>query len=112
MARNRLAATRLAKVVPAQVMTGSPAQSASLAEVWDFARLDQKLDAALNRGDGYSLGLREPVALDRHQPGDGSGRGSAAYRACIHLFRSPTSSAPLADDTKASTKPLPFQRAP
>ena len=52
----------------------------------DFARLDQKLDAALNRDDGYSLGLREPIALDRHQPGDGSGRGSAAYRACIHLF--------------------------
>ena len=28
----------------------------------DFPRLDQKSDAVLNRGDGYSLGLREPAA--------------------------------------------------
>ena len=29
----------------------------------DFARLDQKLDAALNRGDGYGLGLRSTGRL-------------------------------------------------
>ena len=54
----------------------------------------------------------ESVASDRHQPGDGSGGRRAADRPRIHLFRSPSPSAPLADDAKASAKPLPLQRAP
>ena len=55
----------------------------------DFACIDQNLDAAPDRGHGYGPGFGRPVAPVRHQPSDGSGGGSAAHRARIHLFGSP-----------------------
>ena len=53
------------------------------------ARLDQKFNAGLNRGDGYGLGLGETVAPDGHQPGYGSSGGRAAYCETSHALTLP-----------------------